>query len=88
MTVDAAVPFEEDPKDPTIWFLDHNFHESMYTMQLKINGADVGCVVTWQIRILFRCQIVEFCYRRLQLVRRSWDGTAQDQRFVQQTSVG
>lgn len=33
------VPFEEDEKDPTVWFLDHNFHESMYDMFRKVNGT-------------------------------------------------
>jgi len=33
------VPFEEDENDPTIWFLDHNYHENMYRMFKKINGA-------------------------------------------------
>ena len=33
-----AVPFEEDDKDPSIWFLDHNYHESMFSMFKRING--------------------------------------------------
>lgn len=33
-----AVPFEEDEKDPSIWFLDHNYHESMFSMFKRING--------------------------------------------------
>lgn len=33
-----AIPFEEDEKDPSVWFLDHNFVESMYDMFKKING--------------------------------------------------
>jgi hypothetical protein len=32
------VPFEEDDKDPRIWFLDHNYHESMFSMFKRING--------------------------------------------------
>lgn len=32
------VPFEEDDKDPSIWFLDHNFLENMWNMFRKING--------------------------------------------------
>ncbi|KAL8154403.1 hypothetical protein V2J09_012163 [Rumex salicifolius] len=27
-----AVPFEEDDKDPSIWFLDHNYHEAMFSI--------------------------------------------------------
>lgn len=34
-----AVPFEEDEKDPSIWFLDHNYHESMFSMFKRINGT-------------------------------------------------
>jgi hypothetical protein len=33
-----SVPFEEDDKDPRIWFLDHNYHESMFSMFKRING--------------------------------------------------
>ena len=36
--LDFAVPFEEDDKDPRIWFLDHNYHESMFSMFKRING--------------------------------------------------
>jgi 26S proteasome regulatory subunit N8 len=32
------VPFEEDASNPKIWFLDHNYHESMYSMFKKVNG--------------------------------------------------
>jgi 26S proteasome regulatory subunit N8 len=34
------VPFEEDEKDPTVWFLDHNFVESMNDMFKKINARE------------------------------------------------
>lgn len=40
-----AVPFEEDDKDPGIWFLDHNYHESMYSMFKRINAKEH--VVGW-----------------------------------------
>jgi len=33
-----TVPFEEDDKDTSIWFLDHNYHESMFHMFKRING--------------------------------------------------
>lgn len=36
-----SVPFEEDDKDPGIWFLDHNYHESMYSMFKRINGINI-----------------------------------------------
>ncbi|KTW29580.1 proteasome regulatory particle lid subunit RPN8 [Pneumocystis jirovecii RU7] len=32
-----VVPFEEDEKDPQVWFLDHNYMESMNEMFKKIN---------------------------------------------------
>ena len=34
----TVVPFEEDEKDPSVWFLDHNYHEAMYDMFKKVNG--------------------------------------------------
>ena len=33
------MPFEEDDKDPSIWFLDHNYHEAMFSMFKRINGS-------------------------------------------------
>jgi len=35
-----AVPFEEDPKDPQVWFLDHNYHEQMFAMVKKVNQKE------------------------------------------------
>ncbi|KAI9803521.1 MAG: proteasome regulatory particle subunit [Sarcosagium campestre] len=35
-----AVPFEEEEKDPSVWFLDHNFVESMNDMFKKINARE------------------------------------------------
>ncbi|MBA0873193.1 hypothetical protein Goshw_028919, partial [Gossypium schwendimanii] len=40
VTNSYAVPFEEDEKDPSIWFLDHNYHESMFSMFKRINAKD------------------------------------------------
>merc|ERR1712087_278287 len=40
-----AVPFEEDPRDPQVWFLDHNFHENMAAMFKKVNTKER--VVGW-----------------------------------------
>merc|ERR1719198_1851683 len=40
-----AVPFEEDPRDPQVWFLDHNFHENMHAMFKKVNAKER--VVGW-----------------------------------------
>lgn len=34
------MPFEEDDKEPSVWFLDHNFIESMNDMFKKINARE------------------------------------------------
>lgn len=38
VTNSFALPFEEDDKDPKIWFLDHNYLENMFAMFKKVNG--------------------------------------------------
>lgn len=35
-----AVPFEEDDKDPSIWFLDHSYLETMFRMFKKVNARE------------------------------------------------
>ncbi|KAJ3222991.1 proteasome regulatory particle subunit [Chytriomyces hyalinus] len=35
-----ALPFEEDDKDSSVWFLDHNYHEAMYDMCKKVNAKE------------------------------------------------
>jgi hypothetical protein len=40
-----SVPFEDDLKDPSIWFLDHNYHEEMFAMFKKVNAKEK--VVGW-----------------------------------------
>ncbi|KAL9110866.1 MAG: hypothetical protein Q9227_004666 [Pyrenula ochraceoflavens] len=35
-----AVPFEEEEKDPSVWFLDHNYIESMNDMFKKVNARE------------------------------------------------
>lgn len=32
-----AIPFEEDPSQSSIWFLDHLYHEAMYDMMRKVD---------------------------------------------------
>jgi len=39
ITNSFAVPFEEDERDPSIWFLDHSYIENMWAMSKKINGC-------------------------------------------------
>lgn len=34
------VPFDEDDKDKSVWFLDHDYLENMYGMFKKVNGKD------------------------------------------------
>ncbi|GJN26146.1 hypothetical protein PR202_gb14054 [Eleusine coracana subsp. coracana] len=41
----SPMPFEEDDKDPRIWFLDHNYHVSMFSMFKRINAKEH--VVGW-----------------------------------------
>jgi len=45
VTNSYAVPFEEDLKNPKIWFLDHNFHEVMFGMYRKVNAKEQ--VIGW-----------------------------------------
>jgi proteasome lid subunit RPN8/RPN11 len=40
LTYISAVPFEEDDKDPSVWFLDHNYVESMSDMFKKVNARE------------------------------------------------
>mmetsp|Transcript_5147 Transcript_5147/g.10477 ORF Transcript_5147/g.10477 Transcript_5147/m.10477 type:complete len:314 (-) Transcript_5147:267-1208(-) len=40
-----AIPFEEDEREPSVWFLDHNFVENMLGMCRKVNAREV--VVGW-----------------------------------------
>merc|ERR1712110_900478 len=40
VTSSYAVPFEEDERDPSIWFLDHSFHEAMFAMFKKVNARE------------------------------------------------
>jgi len=40
ITNSYAVPFEEDEKNGSIWFLDHDFHEAMFSMFKKINARE------------------------------------------------
>ncbi|KAL3318689.1 26S proteasome non-ATPase regulatory subunit 7 [Cichlidogyrus casuarinus] len=35
-----AVPFEEDSKDDSVWYLDHDYLESMFSMFKKVNARE------------------------------------------------
>ncbi|CAD7705460.1 unnamed protein product [Ostreobium quekettii] len=45
ITNSFAVPFEEDAKDPSIWFLDHSYLENIFRMFKKVNAREA--VVGW-----------------------------------------
>ena len=45
VTNSFAVPFEEDEKDPKIWFVDHNYLENMFGMFKKVNAREK--IVGW-----------------------------------------
>jgi len=45
VTNSFAVPFDEDTRDPKIWFLDHNFLENMFRMHKKVNALEK--IVGW-----------------------------------------
>jgi len=40
-----AVPFDEDDKDRSVWFLDHDYLENMYSMFKKVNAREK--IVGW-----------------------------------------
>ena len=40
ITNSFAVPFEEDLKNPAIWYLDHNYLETMFRMYKKVNARE------------------------------------------------
>jgi proteasome lid subunit RPN8/RPN11 len=40
ITNSFAVPFEEKIDNPTVWFLDHNFLDTMYWMFKKVNTRE------------------------------------------------
>lgn len=44
-TVIIPVPFDEDDKDKSVWFLDHDYLENMYGMFKKVNAREK--VVGW-----------------------------------------
>lgn len=56
------MPFEEDDKDPSIWFLDHSYLENMFRMFKKVNGE--GAAAAAQLQQLHNTQLLQdhrFC---------------------------
>lgn len=70
ITNSFAVPFDEDLRNPGIWYLDHDFLESMYHMFKKINGASKYC-----FRCLWR-RLICSCLSCTQPRNASWASTA------------
>lgn len=35
-----AVPFDEDDRDPKVWFVDHDYLENKYQMFKKVNAKE------------------------------------------------
>lgn len=57
----AAVPFEEDNKDATIWFMDHSYMENMSRMFRKVNGALDRARVLYNVQQAAGCWLSSFC---------------------------
>jgi 26S proteasome regulatory subunit N8 len=36
----AIVPFEESDADPSVWFIDHNYHENMAELFKKVSAKE------------------------------------------------
>ena len=47
MFVLFLVPFDEDAKEKDVWFLDHDYLETMYTMFKKVNGKPILEAYIW-----------------------------------------
>lgn len=45
VTNSYALPFEEDPKDGSIWYIDRQYHEDMFAMFRKVNAKEK--VIGW-----------------------------------------
>lgn len=63
-----ALPFEEDEKDPSIWYLDHDYLQEMWTMFRKVNGAPAPCARRPR-------PLTAFCVRAPQRAKRLSAGT-------------
>ena len=67
----CAVPFEEDERDPKIWFLDHSYVESMAGMYRRVAGKP-GCAAAAPAAVRRRDARAAAAQPR----RRLWAGTA------------
>lgn len=48
------MPFDEDDKDDSVWFLDHDYLENMYGMFKKVNGKALYILMQF-ISVLQHC---------------------------------
>jgi 26S proteasome regulatory subunit N8 len=46
-----AVPFEEDPKNPDVYFLDHDYLNAMFKMFRKVNARER--IIGWYVPSLY-----------------------------------
>lgn len=53
----SLVPFDEDDKDDSVWFLDHDYLENMYGMFKKVNGR-WRCGTGWECGVVCKCACV------------------------------
>jgi hypothetical protein len=51
MALPPSVPFEEEMKNPKIWYLDHNYLESMFHMFKKVNGESSNFMVNGSLML-------------------------------------
>lgn len=52
------MPFDEDDKDKSVWFLDHDYLENMYGMFKKVNGK--YRVLTSKIDVIYLLHRISF----------------------------
>lgn len=54
LTYYLSVPFDEDDRDDSVWFLDHDYLENMYGMFKKVNGKAVNlfAIVSCNLNII------------------------------------
>ncbi len=60
MCLVITVPFEEEDKDASIWFLDHNYHEVMFDMFKRINGMYLSSPTTPDLHVHFFSNSADF----------------------------
>lgn len=46
------MPFDEDDRDDSVWFLDHDYLENMYGMFKKVNGEQHLKMYTYTVGVL------------------------------------